>query len=60
MKTKQKTMLASLFLFILLLLVLLNGQLETVDKDDCEGTNNSQLEVLAHKLMDGVGPRLVG
>ncbi len=25
-----------------------------------EATNNSQLEVLAHELMDGIGPRLVG
>ena len=25
-----------------------------------EGTQNSQLEVLAHQLMDGIGPRLVG
>ena len=33
---------------------------ETVDKIIAEGTNNSQLEVLAHELMDVVGPRLVG
>jgi len=33
---------------------------ETVDKIVSEGTSNSQLEVLAHELMDVVGPRLVG
>ena len=25
-----------------------------------EATENSQLEILAHELMDGIGPRLVG
>jgi len=31
-----------------------------VDKIVAEGTDNSQLEVLAHQLMDVIGPRLVG
>lgn len=33
---------------------------EIVDKIVDEANNNSQLEVLAHELMDVVGPRLVG
>lgn len=32
----------------------------TVDAIVKEGTENSQLEKLAHELMDGIGPRLVG
>ncbi|WP_339790500.1 M20/M25/M40 family metallo-hydrolase [uncultured Imperialibacter sp.] len=31
-----------------------------VDKIVAEGTDNSQLEVLGHQLMDVIGPRLVG
>tara|TARA_R110002050_G_scaffold59259_2_gene132648 strand:- start:107120 stop:108676 length:1557 start_codon:yes stop_codon:yes gene_type:complete len=33
---------------------------EFIDKIVDEGNNNSQLELLAHELMDVVGPRLVG
>ncbi|MEQ8533128.1 MAG: peptidase M28, partial [Imperialibacter sp.] len=31
-----------------------------VDKIVAEGTDNSQLEILGHQLMDVIGPRLVG
>ncbi|TDB68116.1 M20/M25/M40 family metallo-hydrolase [Arundinibacter roseus] len=33
---------------------------EIIDKIIAEATNNSQLEPIAHELMDGIGPRLVG
>lgn len=53
--------------FLLTLLLLLPGFLLIAqDKDPIieklieEATNNSQLEHLAHELMDGIGPRLVG
>ena len=36
------------------------GQLETVDNIIKEATENSQLEHLAHELLDVIGPRLVG
>ncbi|NEM97533.1 M20/M25/M40 family metallo-hydrolase [Pontibacter burrus] len=49
-------------------LLLLSGSLAhaqgpkdpVVEKIVKEATENSQLEVLAHELMDGIGPRLVG
>ena len=48
--------------------LLLTGGVSLAQKKDTtiinsmirEANNNSQLEVLAHELMDGVGPRLVG
>jgi len=46
-----------IFLFISLVV---NAQNETIDNIVEEATNNSQLEKLAHELLDVVGPRLVG
>jgi hypothetical protein len=49
--------------FVVLLLVtqvVYAQQSETVNKIVAEGTSNSQLENLAHQLMDVIGPRLVG
>lgn len=50
------------FLFFLLLTgqVALAQQRDIVDKMVAEGNGNSQLENLAHQLMDVIGPRLVG
>jgi carboxypeptidase Q len=36
------------------------GNKAVVDNIMAEGTNNSQIEKLAHELLDGIGPRLVG
>jgi hypothetical protein len=51
----------------LLFLLLLTGSLAQAQVKDPvtegivkEATENSQLEVLAHELLDGIGPRLVG
>lgn len=50
------------YLSIILLFLAINsfGQLETVDNIIKEATENSQLEHLAHELLDVIGPRLVG
>ena len=49
------------FLLIFLFTFLaVNAQNETIDNIVEEATNNSQLEKLAHELLDVVGPRLVG
>ncbi len=49
------------FLFCIIITNGLFAQSEAiVDKIVAEGTDNSQLEVLAHQLTDVVGPRLVG
>jgi hypothetical protein len=50
------------YLSIILLFITVNsfGQLETVDNIIKEATENSQLEHLAHELLDVIGPRLVG
>ena len=37
-----------------------HAQNEVIDKIIKEETENSQLEQIAHELMDGIGPRLVG
>ena len=49
-------------LSIILFFITINafGQLETVDSIIKEATENSQLEHLAHELLDVIGPRLVG
>ncbi len=54
-------------LTLLYLLFLLPGTLLLAQEKDAmiekivqEATENSQLEMLAHELMDGIGPRLVG
>ena len=49
--------------FVLLLLLTsltIQSQNDTIDNIVDEATNNSQLEQLAHELLDVIGPRLVG
>ena len=50
------------YLSIILLFITINsfGQSEIVDNIIKEATENSQLEDLAHELLDVIGPRLVG
>lgn len=45
---------------MLLFATKVQAQNEVIDKIIKEATENSKLEVLAHEIMDGVGPRLVG
>ena len=50
---------------LLLLLLFTNftfsqSKLEKIDEIVNEANNNSQLEILAHELMDQIGPRLTG
>ena len=54
--------LTTLFISAFLLVTLVQAQStdEMVDRIVSEATDNSQLEVLAHELLDVVGPRLVG
>lgn len=52
--------LKSFFVLFLVAQVSFAQQSETVNKIVAEGTDNSQLENLAHQLMDVIGPRLVG
>lgn len=51
-------------LLFLLMLVVVTGQAQTTDdvvkSIVKEANENSQLEILAHELMDVIGPRLVG
>jgi hypothetical protein len=47
-------------LILLMYTSLVFAQQDVVDKIIKEGTDNSQLENLAHELMDFIGPRLVG
>lgn len=64
----MRTVFNSLFVVLLLLVVTTYAQTtDPVTKKDPvveailkEATENSQLEKLAHELMDGIGPRLVG
>ena len=50
------------YLSIILLFITINsfGQTETLENIIKEATENSQLEHLAHELLDVIGPRLVG
>jgi len=57
---KQNKLFSLVFFILSFTFSIAQTATETVDKMIAEGTNNSQLEVLAHKLMDVVGPRLVG
>tara|TARA_R110000796_G_scaffold37722_4_gene95285 strand:- start:177425 stop:178978 length:1554 start_codon:yes stop_codon:yes gene_type:complete len=50
----------NLLLFLLTVSIVKAQTNETVEKIVSEGYENSQLEVIAHELMDVVGPRLVG
>ncbi|MBZ0246221.1 MAG: M20/M25/M40 family metallo-hydrolase [Cyclobacteriaceae bacterium] len=52
--------LKSFFVLFLITQISFAQQSETVNKIVAEGTDNSQLENLAHQLMDVIGPRLVG
>jgi hypothetical protein len=45
---------------LLLISVHVQAQNQVIDAIIKEATQNSKLEVLAHEIMDGVGPRLVG
>ncbi|MDO8967921.1 M20/M25/M40 family metallo-hydrolase [Algoriphagus sp.] len=45
---------------LLLISVKVQAQNQIIDAIIKEATENSKLEVLAHEIMDGVGPRLVG
>ncbi len=50
-----------LFLFLLIGFIQVgNAQNEVIDNIIKEATSNSKLPVIAHELMDGIGPRLVG
>ena len=48
------------FGLLLLISVHVQAQNQVIDAIIKEATENSKLEVLAHEIMDGVGPRLVG
>ena len=50
----------SLYIFLLLASFSVYAQGDIVKKIVDEATNNSQLEILAHELLDVVGPRLTG
>ena len=50
----------TLYIFLLLASFSLGAQNDIVKKIVDEANNNSQLEVLAHELLDVVGPRLTG
>ena len=50
----------SLYIFLLLASFSVKAQDDIVKKIVDEATNNSQLELLAHELLDVVGPRLTG
>ena len=50
----------SLYIFLLLASFSVKAQDDIVKKIVDEANNNSQLEVLAHELLDVVGPRLTG
>ena len=56
----QKTFVFSLLLTFAATFSSIAQSDETVEKIIQEGTNNSQLEMLGHELMDVIGPRLVG
>ncbi|MEO6134165.1 MAG: M20/M25/M40 family metallo-hydrolase [Ginsengibacter sp.] len=59
----MKQIKATFFLLFLVVFQLSFAQQKTKDVVDAivkEGTQNSQLETLAHQLMDGIGPRLIG
>jgi carboxypeptidase Q len=45
---------------LLLVSVKVQAQNQVIDAIIKEATENSQLEILGHELMDGIGPRLVG
>ena len=53
-------------LFLIVVLLLFNYSFQAQEQDPVvkniieEATNNSQLEILAHELLDVIGPRLVG
>jgi hypothetical protein len=50
----------TLYIFLLLASFSVGAQNDIVKKIVDEANNNSQLEVLAHELLDVVGPRLTG
>ncbi len=56
----MKSIVKYLVALLLVTQTALAQQTETVSKIVAEGTDNSQLENLAHQLMDVIGPRLVG
>ncbi|GHB76360.1 M20/M25/M40 family metallo-hydrolase [Persicitalea jodogahamensis] len=49
-----------LLLFLVTLFSFAQAQNDVIDKIVKEEETNSQLKVIAHELMDGIGPRLVG
>ena len=57
---KTNKLLTALLLLLSLTFSIAQTSKDVVDKIVAEANNNSQLEVLAHELMDVVGPRLVG
>jgi len=57
---KTNKLLTALLLLLSLSFSIAQTSKDVVDKIVAEANNNSQLEVLAHELMDVVGPRLVG
>ena len=50
----------SIYIFLLLASFSVKAQADIVKKIVDEANNNSQLEILAHELLDVVGPRLTG
>ena len=56
----MKKILVFLFLTLTLNIAYTQNKLETINQIVSEANNNSQLEVLAHELMDQIGPRLTG
>lgn len=56
----KKTKLLLLFLCLSATLVSAQTKEEMVERIVTEATENSHLEKLAHELLDGIGPRLVG
>ncbi len=51
---------AKLFIFVSIFTTNILSAQTVIDKIVQEETNNSQLQKLAHELLDGIGPRLVG
>ena len=66
MKTLQSTgfsyagSMAKLFIIVSIFTTNILSAQTVIDKIVQEETNNSQLQKLAHELLDGIGPRLVG
>ena len=56
----MKNHITLLFLFFALNLAFSQSKLQKINQIVSEAENNSQLETLAHELIDQIGPRLTG